>query len=45
VSEAAFQVGFQSLSQFNRMFRRITGQSPSIYRERLLADSGSGTSR
>ena len=35
VSEAAYEVGFQSLSQFNRVFRRIEGQSPSAYRERL----------
>ncbi len=35
VSEAAFEVGFQSLSQFNRAFRRITGESPSSYREHL----------
>lgn len=35
VSEAAFGVGFQSLSQFNRVFRRIAGESPTIYRERL----------
>jgi AraC-like DNA-binding protein/ligand-binding sensor protein len=35
VSEAAYEAGFQSLSQFNRMFRRIAGESPSDYRERL----------
>jgi AraC-like DNA-binding protein len=35
VSEAAYEAGFQSLSQFNRVFRRIEGQSPSDYRERL----------
>ena len=35
VSEAAYEAGFQSLSQFNRVFRRIEGQSPSHYRERL----------
>ncbi len=34
VSEAAYAVGFQSLSQFNRLFRRITGTSPSRYRDR-----------
>ncbi|HLP02555.1 MAG TPA: helix-turn-helix domain-containing protein [Opitutaceae bacterium] len=44
VSEAAFQVGFQSLSQFNRVFRSITGESPSSYRERVLADSVAGLS-
>lgn len=35
VSEAAYEAGFQSLSQFNRVFRRIAGESPSIYREKL----------
>jgi len=35
VSEAAFEAGFQSLSQFNRVFRRIAGQSPKAFREGL----------
>lgn len=35
VSEAAFAAGFQSLSQFNRVFRRIAGETPSSYRDRL----------
>lgn len=35
VSEAAYAAGFQSLSQFNRVFRRIAGESPTTYRERL----------
>jgi len=35
VSEAAFEAGFQSLSQFNRVFRRIAGEAPSAYRKRL----------
>jgi len=35
VSEAAFEAGFQSLSQFNRVFRRIAGEAPSVYRDRL----------
>lgn len=39
VSEAAYEVGFQSLSQFNRVFRRITGESPSHYRDHLHASS------
>ncbi|HVS51569.1 MAG TPA: helix-turn-helix transcriptional regulator, partial [Opitutaceae bacterium] len=34
VSEAAYEAGFQSLSQFNRVFRRIAGESPSTYRSR-----------
>jgi AraC-like DNA-binding protein len=39
VSEAAYEAGFQSLSQFNRVFRRIAGESPSVYRERLHGSS------
>lgn len=35
VSEAAYEVGFQSLSQFNRVFRRVAGESPSVFRDRL----------
>jgi len=35
VSEAAYEAGFQSLSQFNRVFRRIVGESPTAYRDRL----------
>lgn len=35
ISEAAFEAGFQSLSQFNRVFRRIAGESPTTYRDRL----------
>jgi AraC-like DNA-binding protein len=32
ISEIAFAVGFQSLSQFNRVFKRLAGESPSAYR-------------
>jgi AraC-like DNA-binding protein/ligand-binding sensor protein len=35
ISEAAYAAGFQSLSQFNRVFRRIVGQAPTDYRDRL----------
>ncbi len=38
VSEAAFEAGFQSLSQFNRVFRKIAGESPSTFREKLHAE-------
>lgn len=37
VSEIAYEVGFQSLTHFNRVFKRITGQSPTDYRSRLPA--------
>ncbi len=36
VSEVAFEVGFQSLTHFNRVFRRLLGESPSGYRAALL---------
>jgi AraC-like DNA-binding protein len=32
VSEIAFAVGFQSLSQFNRVFKKFSGKSPTEYR-------------
>lgn len=41
VSEAAYEAGFQSLSQFNRVFHRITGESPSDYRTALHAPARS----
>ncbi len=37
VTEVAFDAGFQSLSQFNRSFRRVTSKSPSEYRGELRA--------
>jgi AraC-like DNA-binding protein/ligand-binding sensor protein len=36
VSEIAFEVGFQSLTHFNRVFKKIVGQSPTEYRVQLL---------
>ncbi len=35
VSEAAYEAGFQSLSQFNRVFRRLAGEAPTAYRDKL----------
>ena len=35
ISEVAFASGFQSLSHFNRVFRRIAGESPTRYRDKL----------
>jgi len=37
ISEVAFEVGFQSLSQFNRAFKRFEGQAPSEFRASLPA--------
>jgi AraC-like DNA-binding protein/ligand-binding sensor protein len=38
VSEIAFEVGFQSLTHFNRVFKRILGLSPTEYRAQLLGN-------
>ena len=35
ISEIAFEIGFQSLTHFNRVFKKMTGQSPSQYRAQL----------
>ncbi|HTJ79629.1 MAG TPA: helix-turn-helix domain-containing protein [Rariglobus sp.] len=40
VSEAAYASGFQSLSQFNRVFLRVAGEAPRRYRERLRGEEG-----
>jgi len=38
ISEIAFAVGFQSLSQFNRVFKRFSGESPTQYRAAKRVD-------
>ena len=35
ISEVAYEVGFQSLTHFNRVFKNVAGQSPTEYRRRL----------
>jgi AraC-like DNA-binding protein len=35
ISEIAYDVGFQSLTQFNRVFKRIFGHSPTQFRAHL----------
>jgi len=42
ISEIAYDVGFQSLTQFNRTFKRVFGQSPSDFRARLSSTKRSG---
>ena len=39
ISEIAFMVGYQSLSQFNRSFARVTGRSPTRFRSEELAEA------
>jgi AraC-like DNA-binding protein len=36
ISEIAFGVGFQSLSQFNRTFKKLMGKSPTQFRTKLV---------
>lgn len=33
VTEACFASGFESLSYFNRIFRKLTGQNPMAFRK------------
>ena len=35
ISEIAYEVGFQSLTHFNRVFKKVMGESPTEYRGRL----------
>src|SRR4029453_5723234 len=35
ISEIAYDVGFQSLTQFNRTFKRVFGQSPPHFRPHI----------
>jgi AraC-like DNA-binding protein len=42
VSEIAFAAGFQSLSQFNRVFKKFSGKSPTDYRV-SRASNGNGS--
>lgn len=41
ISEIAFLIGYQSLSQFNRSFARIAGLSPTLYRREQLERAAS----
>jgi AraC-like DNA-binding protein len=44
VSEIAYAVGFQSFDDFNRMFRQLTGESPTRFRDKVTS-RGKSTSR
>ena len=33
VSEACYEVGFESLSHFNKLFKKLTGQNPSVFKK------------
>jgi AraC-like DNA-binding protein len=34
VSEACYEVGFESLSHFNKLFNKLTGENPSVFKKR-----------
>jgi AraC-like DNA-binding protein len=34
VSEACYEVGFESLSYFNKLFKRLTNENPSVFKRR-----------
>jgi AraC-like DNA-binding protein len=36
ISEAAFEVGFESLTQFNRSFKKHTGMTPTEFRSQTV---------
>jgi AraC-like DNA-binding protein len=44
VSEVAYSVGFQSLTQFNRLFRRVVGKAPTRFRSQLAPEIASSRS-
>jgi len=45
ISEVAYDVGFQSLTQFNRTFRRVFGKAPSQFRAELRAGKQAGPAK
>lgn len=42
ISEVAFEAGFGSLTHFNRLFRKLAGESPTAWRERADAQRSRG---
>jgi YesN/AraC family two-component response regulator len=36
VSEACYAAGFEQLSYFNKVFRKLTGENPSDFKKRYL---------
>lgn len=37
ISEVAFECGYKTISNFNKIFKKITGSSPKEYRQKILA--------
>ena len=36
ISETAYEVGFESISHFNKLFKKITGENPTEFKKRYL---------
>ena len=36
ISEACYEVGFESLSYFNKLFKKLTGENPSVFKKRYV---------
>jgi len=34
ISEVCYEVGIESLSYFNKVFKKITGENPSVFKKR-----------
>jgi AraC-like DNA-binding protein len=45
ISEIAFTAGFQSLSQFNRVFKRFSGKSPTEFRAKITSNNNQSRRR
>lgn len=45
ISEIAFTAGFQSLSQFNRVFKRFSGKSPTEFRAKVTSSNNQSRRR
>lgn len=41
ISEIVYEVGFQSLTHFNRIFKKLVGESPTQYRAHTMGSRGS----
>ncbi len=39
VSEACYEVGFESLSHFNKLFKKLTSENPSAFKKRYSPDA------
>ena len=40
ISEACYETGFESLSYFNKLFKKITGGNPSVFKKCYVQSSG-----